>query len=95
MKKDFNKLYKQIRKDSSDKIFRDIWYKEKAKNYVRPDKRELSIFEKGLTWFESGLLLEDAPLELRSNTNFVNGFNKGKRLALIAELQEKDKNHGR
>lgn len=95
MRTDFDKLYKQIRKDSSDRIFSDIWYKEKAENHVRPDKRDLSIFEKGMAWFESGLTLDDAPEELRNNTNFINGFNKGKRLQLIAELQEKDRNPGR
>lgn len=95
MRTDFDKLYKQIRKDSSNRIFSDIWQKEKAKNYVRPDKRDLGIFEQGLEWFNSGLPLEDAPEELRKNTNFIDGFHRGERLQLIAELQEKDRNPGR
>ena len=92
---DFDKLYKDIRRDSSNKIYMDLRDKEKAKNYVRPDKRDLGIFEQGLEWFNSGLPLEDAPQELRKNTNFINGFNKGNRLAMIAEKQEKDRNPGR
>ena len=95
MRTDFDKLYKEIRRDSSNKIYMDLRDKEKAKNYVRADKRDLSIYEKGMEWFKSGLPLEDAPEELRKNTNFINGFNKGKRLAMIAELQEKDRNPGR
>ena len=48
-----------------------------------------------MEWFKSGLPFDDAPEELRKNTNFINGFNKGNRLAMIAEEQEKDKSHGR
>ena len=43
------------------------------------------IFNKGYTWFENGLLLEDAPEELRENFNFVNGFDKAKRVIAINE----------
>lgn len=95
MRTDFDKLYKQIRKDSSDRIFSDIWQQEKAKNYVRRDKYDKEIFDKGVEWFKSGLPFDDAPEELRKNTNFIDGFHRGERLQLIAELQEKDRNPGR
>ena len=95
MRTDYFKLHKRIRKETSDRIFNDVYQQEKAKNYVRPDKRDLNIFEQGMTWFESGLPIEDAPEELKNNTNFINGFNKGKRLAMIADMQEKDRNPGR
>ena len=91
MRVDNYKLYKQIRKDSSDRIFNDIWQKEKAKKQVRRDKYDPIIQKKGLDWFNSGLSFDDAPEELRKNTNFVNGFNKGKRLAMIEEMKKEDK----
>ena len=95
MRTDFNKLHKQIRKETSDRIFNDLWQQEKAKNYVRRDKYDADIQKKGIDWFNSGLPLEDAPEELRKNTNFIDGFHRGERLAKIAEMQEADKNRGR
>lgn len=95
MRVDNYKLYKQIRKDSSDRIFNDLYQQEKAKNYVRRDKYDPDIQKKGLDWFNSGLSFDDAPEELRNNTNFIDGFHRGERLAKIAEMQEEDKNRGR
>ena len=39
--------------------------------------------QKGLQWFNSGLLLDDAPEELRNNKSFIDGFNKGYRIKLV------------
>ena len=91
MKIDYDKMYKDIRRNSSNRIANDIYEKKKKENYVRPDKRDLDIFNKGLKWFNSGLSLEDAPEELRNNSNFINGFKKGERLVLIASLQDSSK----
>ena len=44
-----------------------------------------NIFNKGFEWFESGLSLDDAPVELRANFNFINGFDKAKRVMTINE----------
>lgn len=91
MRIDYDKMYKDIRRNTNNRIANDIWEKERKKNYVRPDKRNLDIFNKGLEWFNNGLSLEDAPLELKNNTNFIYGFNKGERLAMIESLQDKSK----
>lgn len=48
------------------------------------------IFNKGIEWYQSGLPIEDAPEELKNNAHFVNGYEKGKRLAKIEELQNND-----
>ena len=89
--RDYFKLYGEIRRNSSNRIAKDIRDKEKRKNYVRPDKRDVDIFNKGIEWFNSGLPLEDAPENLRNNTNFINGFKKGERLVLIESLQNDSK----
>ena len=91
LSKDYFRLYGEIRRDTANKIASDLRNKEIRKNYVRPDKRDLDICNKGLEWFKSGLALEDAPKELKNNTNFINGFNKGKRLAMIESLQNDSK----
>ena len=88
---DYYKLYAEIRRNSAAKITCDIRDREKRKNYVRPDKRDVDICNKGIEWFDSGLPLEDAPEELRSNTNFIYGFKKGERLAFIQSLQNDSK----
>ena len=91
MKIDYDKIYKDIRRNSSNRIANDIWEKERRKNYVRPDKRDLDICNKGLEWFNSGLSLDDAPIELKNNTNFINDFIKGESNAMIECLQNKSK----
>jgi len=88
---DYDKLLKQIRTDSNNRLAYDIRNEERRKNYVRPDKRDADICNKGIEWFKSGLSLEDAPEELRYNTNFIYGFRKGERLALIESLQNDSK----
>ena len=91
----YDRLFKDIRRDSAARITSDINQKEKMESYVRPDKRDNSIYLRGLDWYNSGLPLEDAPEEVRNNTNFINGFNKGKRLSYIASLQKKNSGHSR
>ena len=91
LSKDYFRLYGEIRRDSSNKIASDLRNKEIKMNYVRPDKRDLNICNKGIEWFNEGLSLDDAPEELKNNTNFINGSNKGKRLAIIESLRNDSK----
>ena len=88
---DYFKLYGEIRRDSSNRIAYDLREKERKKNYVRPDKRDLEIYNKGLEWFNNGFKLEDAPENFRNNTNFIYEFKKGERLAMIESLQNESK----
>ena len=52
---------------------------------------EQDKYDKGVEWYNSGLGIEDAPVELQNNRSFVNGFKRGHRLALIEELTSKNK----
>ncbi len=56
---------------------------DREKNF-RPE-----LYELGEAFFNSGLSLEDADEELRNNTSFVNGYNRGKRIAFAKELEQK------
>ncbi len=47
-------------------------------------------YNKGEEWFNSGLSLEDAPEILRGNMAFIKGFERGKRMAMIAEISKKN-----
>lgn len=49
-------------------------------------------YANGEEWFKSGLPFEEAPIELQQNTAFKNGFERGKRLAYIQELNETENN---
>ena len=86
MNKDYRKIHRQIRKDSGNRIAADLREKEKKDNYKPVDKRDKEVFDKGIEWFNSGLSLDDAPENFRTNTNFVNGFEKAKRLADINSM---------
>ena len=57
----------------------------KFKNLEHVKVADKNIFNEGYKWFESGLSLDDAPLELRENFNFINGFDKAKRVMAINE----------
>lgn len=79
----------QIRKNIQDNIAIDIYNKNKMQNMVRTDKYDPEIFNQGIEWFNSGLKIEDAPEKIRNNTNFVRGFEKGKRLAEVGNEMRK------
>ena len=55
-----------------------------AKNFNK------DAYVKGEEWYQSGLNLQDAPEELKKNIDFVRGFERGKRLATIADLEKKN-----
>lgn len=87
---DHRKLHRQLRKKSSDRVAADLREKEKKDNYKQFDKRDSYLFDKGIEWFESGLSLDDAHDDMKNNTNFVNGFNKAKRLNDINNMLYND-----
>ena len=66
----------------------DVINKERAKKMQSMDRYDPAIYDMGLNWGNEGLSLDDAPLEVKNNSNFINGFNKAKRLQLIAELDQ-------
>lgn len=83
---DHRKLHRQLRKKSSDRVAADLREKERKENYKQFDKRDKDLFDSGIEWFNSGLSLNEAPEDMKNNTNFVNGFNKGKRLDDINKI---------
>lgn len=68
-------LYCRIRRQES--IASSVREKQKHINYQPNDK---DLFNHGEVWFNSGLSLDDADEELRNNINFINGFNRAKRI---------------
>ena len=62
----------------------DIRRKEKLSTYQPND---VNKFHLGEDWFNAGMLLEDAEESLRNNVNFVNGFNRAKRIRDVEEYQ--------
>ena len=65
---------------------------DRVANAIRDREKNMSLqpndkekFIQGENWFNSGLLLEDASEELRNNINFVNGFNRAKRISFIEQ----------
>ena len=72
--------YGKIEKKISDD--RELKKLDEARNFSK------DLFDKGTTWFDSGLTLDEAPENLKNNRSFINGFNYGKRLSLVKELQE-------
>ena len=71
----------QLRNNRQKKIADDIFRQQKMQGMVRTDKYDQKIFDQGIEWYNSGLEITDAPENIRNNTNFVRGFEKGKRVA--------------
>lgn len=65
-------------------VAKDRW----SKNLEHKKVTNIDIFNKGYEWFESGLSLEDASDEIKNDFNFVNGFEKAKRVQKINESLE-------
>lgn len=90
---EYYKLYGKIRKDNNNKVARDVREKKKTEKYSQTDKFDKNLFERGIDWFNCGFPLSDAPEDIRNNTSFISGFQKGERLSLIASLQKNDAKH--
>lgn len=57
------------------------------KNLHIQAKISTESYKKGEAWYKSGLSLDDAPEEFKEDYSFVYGFEHGKRLSLIQEIQ--------
>ena len=75
-----NITHAQIRNSVQKRLAEDLARKKKMESMVRNDKYDQNIFNKGMAWFDSGLDISDAPEDIRNNTNFIRGFEKGKRV---------------
>ena len=75
-----DRLIKHIQEDSMFRIEGDIRRAKQRENYKPIDKYDINIFNQGMQWFNSGLPLEEAPDNVKTNTNFVKGYNKAKRI---------------
>ena len=58
------------------KVANDI----KRKNNDLDYHYDVDDYNRGIEWFESGLSLEDASIEMQKSVSFVNGFKRGKRV---------------
>lgn len=71
------------------KIEGAVSHEKDLENMYRSSHYDKKMYEEGQKWFDSGLSLEDAPDNLRKNLNFINGFKRGERLALINDGHNK------
>lgn len=74
---------------------RIMWDYEQEKREKNKPKRNIpydpETYALGKEWSMSGKKLEEAPETMRNNFNFVNGFNHGERLKMIAEMDSAPK----
>lgn len=61
------------------KVTNDIKQRNTANKYDFKDDN----YTKGIEWFNSGLSLDDAPLEMKNNGSFIKGFQRGKTVKLV------------
>ena len=79
---------REIRENLQKAVEKDIRRKtdgKKAKDPYNP-----KTFNDGILWFNEGMALVDAPENLRNNTNFIDGYEKGRRLAMIEEMKNNE-----
>ncbi len=69
---------RHIREDIQSKLAAHVALEKKIAN--PQDRFNPMIMDEGYKWYVSGLELEDAPENLRNNTNFVKGYEKAQRL---------------
>ena len=60
----------------------------RCKNLEHRKVTNIDLFNKGIEWFESGLTLNDADDKMKIDFNFVNGYEKAKRMKNINENLE-------
>ena len=65
-------------------VSKDRW----SKNLEHKKVADKTIFDKGFMWYENGLSLDDASDEMKNNFNFINGYEKAKRIKNINENLE-------
>ena len=70
--------YRQIREDIQNRVAYELYKENKAAN--AGDRFNPQIMDEGKKWYDSGFNLEEAPENLRNNTNFIRGYEKSQRL---------------
>lgn len=80
LKKRDKENLRKIRETNQSLVARDIVEKQVKVRYSQ------DLFNKGNEWFNSGLSLDDAPLEMKNHDSFVGGYNHGKRIKLVNDL---------
>lgn len=65
-------------------LAKDKW----AKKLEHKKEFDEGTFYKGYEWFNNGLSLDEAPDDMKNNFNFVNGFEKARRIKNINENLE-------
>ena len=78
-----DKENRHIRENIQGRVAYDIHLKEKRNNIK--DRFNPEILNAGKDWYESGFSLDEAPENLKINTNFVNGYERAKRLQDIED----------
>lgn len=74
---DFKNCVNRITINRQDVIARDV----RNKNRKIDDRaNDLKVFEQGSAWFNSGLSLDDADERLKNDKDFINGYNRAKRI---------------
>ena len=79
----YDKLYKAIRSDSSNRISWDLREKERRIKMENMDPQKLvddMIRGEGRVFFKSGALLEEASEDKRNNPAFIEGYNQAKEI---------------
>ena len=84
---------REAREGRQNAVEKDIREKAKGENMPKVDRYDSKIFEQGANWFNEGMNLEDAPESVRNNSNFIRGYDRAKRLALIVEMQNSQANN--
>lgn len=74
------KMARFILSESADSIITECNTRKKMQNTLPQYSFDKVIFEQGEIWYNNGYTLEEAPEKVRNNSNFINGFNRAKRL---------------
>ena len=85
---------REIRQGRQNAVEKDIREKANMEKMVKADRFDSKIFEQGANWFNEGMALEDAPDNVRNNSNFIRGYDRAKRIALIVEMQNNEDKKG-
>ena len=75
--------YRHIRENIQNRIAYHLYRENKASN--ANDRFNPQIMEEGNKWYDAGFNLEEAPENLRNNTNFVKGYEKAQRVQNVAD----------
>lgn len=80
LKKKEKESLRKIRETNQALVARDIAEKQVKVRYSQ------DLFNKGNEWFDAGLSLDEAPLEMKNHDSFIGGYNHGKRIKLVNDI---------